>query len=101
MGASPQDRKTLAPVDVREHSGWLALIQNVFQRKNISTVTGARGINPTRLLTVGYSEQYNQRVSPSAAKIAGTASRGSMAPVPTPQALIRQVTGIGSSTQGR
>jgi hypothetical protein len=101
MGASPQDRKTLAPVDVREHSGWLSFIFAAFQRKHVDTVAEARGVNPTRLLTTGYSEQYNQRVSASTAKLAGTRARGSMAPVPTPQALIRQVTGIGTPMQGR
>jgi hypothetical protein len=101
MGASPADRQSLAPVDVQEHSGWLRLIQSVFQRKNTDTVAEARGVNPMRLLTVGYSEQYNQRVAPSASKIAGTRPRGSMAEVPTPQALIRQVTGIGDPAKGR
>jgi hypothetical protein len=101
MGASPSDRQNLAAVDVREHSGWLRFIFGVFQNKHVDTVTEARGVEPLRLLTVARSEQYNQRVSPSAQKIAGTRQRGAMAPIPTPQALIRQVTGIGDPAQGR
>jgi len=98
--SGPADRQSLAPVDVREHTGWTRLIQGVFQQKNVNTVAEARGVAPLALLTLARSERYNQRVGATGAKM-GTRSRGSMADVPTPQALIRQVTGIGDPAQGR
>lgn len=97
--SSPSDQANLAPVDVREHTGWLKLIFAVFQQKHTSTINDVRGENIYGMLTCGRVEE-DQRGS-SQNKIAGTRQRGSMTDVPTPQALIRQVTGLGDTVQGR
>jgi len=101
MGASPADRQNLAPVDVREHSGWLRLIFDVFQRKHVNTINETRGVEAEAGLTFSRVEQYEQRGGPTATKVFGTRQRGSMSDVPTPQTLIRQVTGIGDPAKGR
>lgn len=102
MGASPQDRSTLAPVDVREHSGWLRAIRGVFQEKFVNTRAETRGaaaadLNP--LLSGGYV-YASQRGAVAVATI-GQGRRGHQDPIPTPQALIRQVTGVGDPAKGR
>jgi len=93
---SPADR-SLAPLDVREHGGWLKLIHNVFQQKNVDTVAEARGVAPSSL-SKGHVE-FDQRGDSQ--NTIGVTRRGEMAPVPTPQSLIRQVTGIGDPINGR
>jgi hypothetical protein len=102
MGASPQDRGTLAPVDVREHGGWLRAIRGVFQIKHMDTRAEARGqgdldLNP--LLSSGYV--YATQRGAVAVDTIGQGSRGHQDPIPTPQALIRQVTGVGDPAKGR
>jgi hypothetical protein len=115
MGDSTQgpqartERDTLQGVDVRQHQSWLALLFNVFQEKHVRFVAPyggggnglqARAIAPERRLTPGYSSMYNQRIGATADKILNP-SHGTMSAIPTPQALIRQVTGIGDPVTGR
>jgi len=99
MGTSPADNKSLAPVDVREHSGWLSYIHGAFLRKYTGSLAQTRGVFANRALSVGRIP-IDQRKGATVAKM-GTRSRGSMSAVPTPQALIKQVTGIGVNPQGR
>jgi len=82
---------------VREHSGWLRLIHNVFRQKHMDTVVEARGVAPTSL-SKGHVELDQRGVSQNTYN---KRSRGSMADVPTSQELIRQVTGIGDPIRGR
>jgi hypothetical protein len=96
--SSPSDQANLAPVDVRGHTGWLRLIFNVFQQKNVNTVAKARGVAPAASLSTAQINLDQRGVSQNAI---GTTRRGSMADVPAPQALIRQVTGIGDPARGR
>jgi hypothetical protein len=115
MGDSTQgpqvrtDRDNLQGVDIRQHNTWLSLIFSVFRQKQLAYVAPyggggnglqARAIDPTRALTVGYSSMYNQRIGATADKILNP-SHGQMSAIPTPQALIRQVTGIGDPITGR
>lgn len=102
MGASPQDRATLAPVDVRDHTGWLRAIRGVFQEKHVDTRLETRGqasqdLDP--LLSSGrvYAAQRGAVTVDSI----GQGHRGHQDPIPTPQQLIRQVTGIGDPAKGR
>lgn len=102
MGASPQDRATLAPVDVREHGGWLRAIRGVFEIKHTDLRAEARGaaaIDLNHQLSVGYV--YAAQRGAVAIDTIGQGHRGQMSPIPTPQALIRQVTGIGDPAKGR
>jgi hypothetical protein len=103
MGASPSDRRNLAPVDVRENSGWLQYIRDAFLTKYPGGLGSARGngiaSDMNRILMVG-RVPIDQRKGVSAAKL-GSGPRGHAKPIPTPQALIQQVTGIGDSRAGR
>lgn len=102
MGASPSDRRNLAPVDVRENSGWLQYIRDAFLNLYPGGLGRARGngiaSDMNVSLTVG-RVLIDQRNGPSAAKLAN--ARGHQTPIPTPQALIKQVTGIGDTRAGR
>jgi len=105
---SNAERDRLQGVDIRSHQGWLSLIFSVFRQKQLTVpapfgggaALAARGVQPDRMLTSGYSDGYNQRIGPTAQKYVNP-NHGAMKPIPTPQQLIRQVTGIGDPTMGR
>jgi len=103
---SPADRANLAPVDTGE--SWPGrLIRSVFRAKLTDTLAEVRaegtGLDLSIALTKGRLERVSdlqQRgVIPS--KLVQQGRRGQMHAVPTPQALIRQVTGVGDPAQGR
>jgi hypothetical protein len=108
MANVSMDRQNLQPVDNQQHNGWLSAIYAVFRQKQLTVpapfgggaALAARAVQPDRFLTPGIADQYNQRIGPTANKYVNP-NRGAMAPIPTPQALIRQVTGIGDPSQGR
>jgi hypothetical protein len=101
MGASPSDRRNLAPVDVQENSGWLDYIRSAFLAKYPGLISDARGVGTSHdlapLMSTGRIP-INKRQTAAAANIN---SRGSMSAIPTPQALIKQVTGVGDTRSGR
>ena len=109
MSESPSDRNFLAPVDNREHGGWTRLIRSINNQGRPAVLSDARGYNrdatsrPIFLLVT--------RVLPTDNDVAGFRAaramqveprkRGHQARIPTPQELIKQVTGIGDPTRGR
>lgn len=102
------EENELQSVDIREHNAWLSLFFNVFRQKQLvapapyggGAPLQARAVQPDRFLNVGYSDLYNQRIGATSGKYVNPA-HGNMKPIPTPQQLIKQVTGVGDPTQGR
>lgn len=106
MGASPTDRKYLAPVDLGEVDPWTRYIQNIFQVKHVDTISETRapgtGLDLYGKLGVGYYNRGGQELRGAAAgNTYLQGKRGHMNRVPTAQALIRAITGIGDPPQGR
>jgi hypothetical protein len=98
---SPSDQRNLAPVDVRENSGWQKYIRGAFLQSYPASLAWARGYLDNAGVTVARIPNINNALNrPTAPRATGT-PRGSMANLPTPQALIRQVTGIGDPPRGR
>jgi len=95
--------ESIQPILVPESNAWWPRLRAIFREKLTDTLAEVRGVgvgydlNPT--LTPGYRES-DQRNS-VAVGLYKQGNRGQMAPIPTPQALIKQITGVGDVTQGR
>ena len=104
MGASPSDRANLAPVDLGAKR--VQTTRGLYRLFMDQDHEGARGIGSASDLSsnlgVGYYNLAGQRLRGTAAENTyGQGKRGHMPPLPTPQALIRQLTGIGDPPTGR
>jgi hypothetical protein len=98
--ASPIGPQPLSPP---ESNAWWQRLVDIFKVKYTDTLLEVRGegtgIDLDRNLTNGY-RYADQRGSVTADKwVQG--SRGHQSAIPTPQELIRQVTGVGDPTRGR
>ncbi len=95
--------ESIQPVPVPESNAWWPRLRAIFQQVHTDTLQEVRGVgvgydlNPT--LTPGYV--YSDQRNSVAVGLYSQGNRGQMAPIPTPQALIKQITGIGDITQGR
>lgn len=104
MGASPADRDNLAVVDLgaKRAAIWRGLSRLFVTQDHESArgigVAGDMNVN----LGVGYYNAQGQLLRGSAAQDTyGQGKRGQMNPLPTPQALIRMISGVGDPPQGR
>lgn len=106
MSASPSDRAHLAPVDIGE-SGWNRFIRSIFRNKHTDTLDEVRaegtGLDQSTALSKGRFESASdlQQRGVIPTKLIQQGRRSQMHDIPTAQALIRQVTGIGDPPQGR
>lgn len=102
MSTSPSDRNNLAPVDIGRRF-WQPYINRVFrmQDHDLPRGVGSGGdLNPN--LSHGYFNAEGQAQRGIAAGDSyGQGKRGQMNALPTPQALIRMITGVGDPPQGR
>jgi hypothetical protein len=93
----------IAPIGVPESNAWWPRLRSVFERKHTDTLAEVRGegtgLDMSTAMTAGrrYAEQRNS----AAAGMYVQGHRGQQAAIPTPQQLIRQVTGVGDPPQGR
>lgn len=98
---SPSEQRNLAPVDVRENSGWQRYIKSAILNGLPISLAWARGYTADVAQTPARIPNIDNSLNrPTAPRATGRA-RGQMANVPTPQALIRRVTGIGEPSRGR
>lgn len=104
MGASPTDRENLAVIDLgaKRRQIWAGL-GRLFQSQDHETPRGV-GVagDMSASLGVGYYDAQGQLQRGSAAQDSyNQGKRGQMAPLPTAQALIRMITGVGDPPKGR
>jgi hypothetical protein len=105
MGASAQDRATLAPIDVGAVAPFNQYIRGAFSHLRLDSLM-PRGRNSAADLDakmgLGYYNAFGQQLRGAAAGGSYTqGKRGQMSPIPTPQDLIRSVTGVGAMPSGR
>jgi len=95
--------ESIQRIQVPESNAWWERLRFVFRTKLTDSLLEVRGVgvggdlNP--ILTPGYMDTA-QRNS-VAIGLYTQGQRGEMAPIPTPQALIKQITGVGDVSQGR
>jgi hypothetical protein len=86
-----------------ESNAWWPRLRAVFRQGYTDTLVEVRGVgsgmDTDPELTVGYA-YAEQRGSPSG-NMYTQGRRGEMNPIPTPQELIRRVTGVGDPVRGR
>lgn len=95
---------TLAPILPPESNAWNdGYIRPIFRVAYTDTLAEVRGegvgydLNPS--LTDG--RRYAEQRDAVAGNVYAQGHRGEMSRIPTPQDLIRQVTGVGDPTRGR
>jgi hypothetical protein len=103
MGASPTDRANLAPVDLGAKRVQITRgLHRLFASQDHEAARGAGVGDLSPLLGVGYFDAQGQAQRGAAAGGEyGQGKRGQMDDLPTPQALIRMITGVGDPAQGR
>lgn len=93
----------IAPITPPESNAWWHRLSVIRMIKATDTLAEVRGVgvgydlDPE--LTPGYA--YKEQRNSAAAGMYNQGKRGKMSDIPTPQELIRQVTGIGSVPRGR
>ncbi len=97
MSTSPTDRANLAPVDIAPNSGWQRYIRGIFRQSYPSSLNWARGEEFATGLTLTRIPNIDNALNRPTAPQATGGYRGSMSRIPTPQELIKQVTGIGTT----
>jgi hypothetical protein len=98
---SPAEQKNLAPVDVRDNLSWQRYIKSAFLNLFPASLAWSRGEEAELGQTVARIPNIANALNRPTAPQATGSPRGSMKAVPTPQELIRQVTGVGDPTRGR
>lgn len=86
-----------------ESNAWWPRLRAIFQNGYTDTLAEVRGVGVASdmdpSLSVGYAYADQRGASSGGMYVQGR--RGSMNGIPTPQELIRQVTGVGDNTRGR
>jgi len=106
MSTSPEDRANLAPVDIGD-PGWQRYVRGIFSHLHVDTLAEVRaegtGLDVSATLSKGRFEDalYLQQRGILPEALIKQGKRSQMHDIPTPQALIRQVTGIGDPPTGR
>lgn len=86
-----------------ESNAWWPRLRAIFTNEYTDTLAEVRGVgvaldlDPS--LNVGYA--YADQRGAASGNMYVQGRRGAMAPIPTPQELIRQVTGVGDPVRGR
>jgi len=92
----------LAIIGPPESNAWWPRLRSVFERKHTDTLAEVRGegtgLDMSTALTPGY--RFQEQRNSAAIGLYSQGQRGSQSPLPTPQELIRRVTGVGDPTQG-
>lgn len=103
MGASPTDRANLAAVDLGDKRAKITRgLYRLFSSQDHEAARGAGKADLNPLLGVGYYDAQGQAQRGAAAGDSyGQGKRGQMNALPTPQALIKMITGVGDPPQGR
>jgi hypothetical protein len=97
------DKNGIKPLAPPESNAWWPRLRSIFRVGYTDTLREIRGnatgidLNPN--LTNGYA--YAEQRHVIAAANMTTNARGHQGAIPTPQELIKQVTGIGDPTRGR
>jgi hypothetical protein len=95
--------ENIQPIELQESNAWWPRLRSIFLNKFTDTLSEVRGVgvgydlNP--ILTPGY--RYAEQRNSVAVGLYTQGNRGHQAAIPTPQALIKQITGVGDTTQGR
>lgn len=95
--------ESIQPIAVPESNAWWARLRGIFRSVHTDTLAEVRGVgvgydlNPT--LTPGY--RYAEQRNSVAVGMYTQGNRGHQTPIPTPQALIKQITGVGDLPSGR
>lgn len=95
----------LAPIAPPESNAWNERLRRIFNVKFVDALWETRGVGSGYDLNPNETNGYvyarpTQRNSIAVAEY-NQGKRGQMAGLPTPQDLIRQVTGIGDPVRGR
>ena len=105
MSTSKADRDHLAPVDVGIVAPFMRYIRGVFANNHQDALTPrarATGLDMNPRLGHGYYNAQGEAMRGAASGgVYNQGKRGQMANIPTPQELIRQVTGVGDLPSGR
>lgn len=104
--STPTAGINLRPVDIGSRKPWgniLAIFARAAGRQDTLSVRApGKDGDLNTALGVGYYNLQGQALRGAAAgPVYDQGKRAQMAPLPTPQALLRQVTGIGDPVQGR
>lgn len=94
----------LAPITPPESNAWNdAVIRPVFRKKFTDTLQEVRGTGSASDLDPYLTDgrRYAEQRDAVAGNVYYQGKRGDMSAIPTPQDLIRQVTGVGNTTRGR
>lgn len=95
--------ESIQPILVPESNAWWGRLRAVFDNLFTDQLSEVRGVgvgydlNPVLTTARRYSEQRNS----VAVGMYTQGNRGHQARIPTAQQLIKQITGVGDSAQGR
>jgi hypothetical protein len=94
---------TLAPILPPESNAWWPRLRSVFRDGYTDTLAEVRGVGVQAGLdpNLTTARRYEAQRDGVAGNIYMQGKRGHQAPIPTPQELIKQVTGIGDPIRGR
>ena len=86
-----------------ESNAWWPRLRSIFQNEYTDLLSEVRGVGAASdldpSLSVGYN--YADQRGASSGRMYVQGKRGQMANIPTPQDLIRRVTGVGDPVRGR
>lgn len=96
--------QTLAPITPPVSNDWMSrYIRPIFRIRYTDTLTEVRGVGVAADLDPGLTDgrRYAQQRDAVAGNVYNQGRRGQMSDIPTPQELIKRVTGVGSVGRGR
>lgn len=94
----------LAPIDPPESNAWTTgYIRPIFRQGYTDTLAEVRGIGVAADLDPSLTDarRYSEQRDAVAGNVYYQAKRGEMQGIPTPQELIRRVTGVGAVGRGK
>jgi hypothetical protein len=95
--------QTLAPITPPESNAWWPRLRSIFRVGYTDTLVEVRGTGVTAGLDpdLTSARRYAEQRDSVAGNVFTQGYRGHQSAVPTPQELIRQVTGVGDPARGR
>jgi hypothetical protein len=94
----------LAPINPPASNAWLnGYLRPLFRRSYVDTLEEVRGVGSADDLDTDLTQgrRYAEQRDAVAGNVYYQGRRGEMAPIPTPQELIKKVTGVGVTVRGR